>query len=429
MQAVVVHRGARDHYQLAAALQEAGLLNRLVTDLYWPADRLIGRAIERCAGARIRGKLRLRYEPLISSARAKLCLGSGAVSQAMAKVESIPFAWRRGAVRWADACLGRAAARLASQTGSALVSYSYYGYSAFTHCDAKAPKILFQLHPHPYSVRRILASERLRFPECEQSLAKEWELALPEEDFARLVAETTMADYWMTASSFTSQTLIENGVPAERIRTVPYGIDAEAFQPVRRDNSAGRERPLRLLFVGTINQRKGIKYLLDSMGLLNTSAVELMICGRVVDDLAIVKSAAGKVQVRPNVSAPELVAAYQWADLFVFPSLAEGFGHVLLEALASGVPIVATARTSAPDLISHGREGFIVPAGSAAALAEAIQAVLDHPSCLREMRVEARRTAEAFSWPRFRRDASSFVREVCADKTAQATRAIAMSHV
>ena len=141
---------------------------------------------------------------------------------------------------------------------------------------------------------------------------------------------------------------------------MPYGVDLEHYRPAERSTHRDSAGPLELLFVGRINQRKGLTYLLDALRLLNTDQLRLTICGRVVDDLSLFKSFGSQIQIRPSVSAEELVRAYQSADLFVFPSVAEGFGQVLLESLASGLPILSTTHTAAPDLIDSGVEGFIV---------------------------------------------------------------------
>ncbi|HXA52183.1 MAG TPA: glycosyltransferase, partial [Candidatus Acidoferrum sp.] len=78
-----------------------------------------------------------------------------------------------------------------------------------------------------------------------------------------------------------------------------------------------------------------------------------------------------------------------------------------------GLPIVSTERTAAPDLIRHGEQGFLVSAGSATAIAQQIDEVLRNRTRLSQMRIAARRTAESFSWVRFRRQTAQFVREVC----------------
>ena len=329
---------------------------------------------------------------------------------AISKVRAVPFDWKRDSIRWCDRRLGGRAGELASYRGAALLSYSYYGHSAFSHYKSDQPRILFQMHPHPERVRAILREERILHPECASSLDKEWELSLPEEDFNRLDKETKMAEYWLVASSFTKQTLVESGVPAERINVIPYGIDLQKFAP--RKTKRLRGKPLQLLFVGTIGQRKGIKYLLEALDLLPAGSVELSVCGRPVDDLEWLRNTTVPVRLYPSISARGLLEAYGASDIFVFPSLAEGFGHVLLEAMASGLPIISTKRTAAPDLIRQGKEGLIVEAGNVPELVGAIEHFLRHPEEIESMGQAARRRAEHFTWGQFRSGVAAAVQGI-----------------
>jgi glycosyltransferase involved in cell wall biosynthesis len=351
--------------------------------------------------ASLRRMLMARYAPGLSSSSVRQCSPSGPVSFLLDKLPGISFSRRQRAQRWTDAALGSDGGRLAEATNAKLLSYSYYGYHAFS--AYRRPGILFQVHPHPASVRRLLREELAAHPECRASLEKEWELALPEEDFERLTAETRMAAHLICASSFTRKTLIENGSPAGLIDVVPYGIDLEQFRPAPVKEQPESSQRFRLLFVGTINQRKGIKYLLETLRLLRSKQVELVVCGRVVDDLKIFEPFQSQVEIRPSVSFPELLRAYQEADLFVFPSVVEGFAQVLLEALSCGLPILSTTHTAAPDLIEDGIHGFVVEPRRPEFMAERIEWLIQNRSRLREMKYAARRRAEEFTWERFRR--------------------------
>ena len=396
---VVVHSGARDGYQLARALSEAGMLEALITDLFWPADLKWTRAIETILPKRLRSLILQRSDASLPSAEVRLCALAGSLTLLMDKLPGIPLSVRRRATRYADATLGRTAGRYATQRAAGLLSYSYYGYDAFTHYSR--PAILFQMHPHPVSMRRILTEELQANPDCAQSLQQEWELSLSEEDFLHLVRETTMASHYLVASSFTRETLAENGAARSSISVIPYGVDTNRFMPdARRRSPLGSK--LRLLFVGRINQRKGIKYLLQALRLLNRNDVHLTVCGRVVDGLELFRSFGDQVDVRPSVSAAELIAAYQSADMFVFPSVAEGFGLVLLEALACGLPILSTTCTAAPDLIENSSEGFVVEPRRPDLIADRIDWALNHRDEVVEMGHRARLCAEKFTWQRFR---------------------------
>lgn len=404
--AVVVHSGGRDHYQVAIAMAEAGLLDRLVTDVFFPADRPSARFLLQLLPDNVRELLLRRNHPELPSRLTDQCLRVGIRDLLLARLPRISLDTRRRSTRSADHILGKAAGRLARRHRSGLVTYSYYAYDAIQTFGG--PALLFQLHPHPATMRRLLRHELALHPDCTISLEQEWELALPEEDFERLVEEPRMASHILVASSFTRDSLVENGIPLQSISVIPYGVDLERFRPAER--VASPDPRLHLLFVGRINQRKGIKYLLQALRLLPPGLVRLTICGRVVDGLELFEPFVEQVQIRPSVSEAELLAAYQQADLFVFPSVAEGFGQVLLEALACGLPVLSTTHTAAPDLISSGVEGFVVEPGRPDLLAEHITWAAGHRPELERMRAAARARAEHFTWPRFRTAVASEVR-------------------
>ena len=394
--AVVVHAGARDAYQLALALSEAGLLETLVTDLFLPSNYTWVQRFAAKLSPSVADMLSRRSAAL-TSAEVRLNLLDGFRILALEKLPGIPLSIRRSTQRAADANLGRTAGKLARRKHAGLITYSYYGFDSIRAYGK--PSMLFQVHPHPATMRRILSEELAAHPDCAASLQQEWELALPEEDYNHLVDETSMASKYIVASSFTRASLVEHGANAADITVIPYGVDLQRFRPAA---TPPNNEKLELLFVGRINQRKGIKYLLQALSLLDSQQVHLTICGRVVDDLALFKPFADRITIRPSVSSADLIAAYQAADLFVFPSVAEGFAQVLLESLASGLPILSTTHTAAPDLIQDGVQGFITEPRRPDLLAGRIQWALDHRAGLTAMRAEARRCAESFTWQRFR---------------------------
>lgn len=395
---VVVHSGARDRYQVALGLSQAGLLQCLVTDFFWSEETPFRHWLAQRLPARVLSMLRQRSAPGLPPSQVKTCFTAAFAGFLLDKAQIIPYGVRRWFTRQADATLGRVAGRTARRTGSELLSYSYYAYNAFR--AAGRPGMLFQMHPHPETMRDLLLAEIAAHPDCAASLQQEWELNLPPADFQRLVDETTMPARSLTASSFTRRSLLDHGSAPERVAVAPYGIDLEKFHPDLKLARSTRQ-PLKLLFVGRINQRKGIKYLLQAIAAMPAAELELTVCGRVLDGLDLFEQAGARVRIRPSVSSEELVKAYQEADLFVLPSIAEGFGQVLLEALACGLPILATTHTAAPDLIQEGREGFVVEPRQPGQLADRIRWALEHREELLEMRTAARACAEQFPWSRF----------------------------
>lgn len=404
-------------------MADAGKLERLVTDIYWRPDSLAGRSLQGLLGSCTAKLLGAHAHAPVPSSLVTTCSASGWGSHVLDKIPYVPFSLRAQAARATDRTLGRTAGLLARRTGAALLSYSYYGHSAFEAAGPHTPRLLFQLHPHPRSMRQILRRELAAHPDCASSLEKEWELALAEDDFTRLCEEPQMAQHLIAASSFTRQTLIENGTDPERVYVAPYGVDLARFYPSAR--LPGAERALRILFVGTVNQRKGIKYLLEALQLLGTRHIELVIRGRAVDDLQMVRSMAPDADIRLSVGAGELLAAYQSCDLFVFPSIGEGFGHVLLEALASGLPVLSTTATAAPDLITEGVDGFVVEPRNAAQIAERLEWASVNREQLRDMRFAARAKAEQFTWQRFRNRVVEIVETALGEQIAGASEPFA----
>lgn len=379
--AVVALAGARDHYQLPLALQEGGLLQTLVTEFYWPP--------------RLPGPARLRS--------ARSCAGLTAVTlsgQACGAALLMHLTRRATLNRSMDRALGQKARAVALRENAALFCYSYYASEAFKpSSDPLRYRFLFQLHPHPRVTRRILQDEIERVPT--PSLVTELEMSLSDDAFDDLASEPHLANGWVVASSFTAQTLAEEGIPRQQIRVVPYGVENEQFTlRTRPPDLAG---PFTVIFVGSMIQRKGLSYLLDAARLLKTQHLSVVLCGRGQIDQALLDRYADlKLEIHIGLPYDRLIPRMQASDLFALPSLVEGFGHVILETMSCGLPVLATPHTSAPDIIEEGRHGFIVPVRSAEAIAEKLAWGLDHRAELAEMGRAAAYQARQFTWARFR---------------------------
>ena len=120
------------------------------------------------------------------------------------------------------------------------------------------------------------------------------------------------------------------------------------------------------------------------------------------------------ITVRPTIPRSELNAHYNCADVLVFPTLADGFGMVVTEAFANGLPVITTSRAGAADFVRHGENGLIVEAASAVALADSIEWCLGNRTTLAKMRDAARATAASWQWSDYRRALSDGLREMLA---------------
>lgn len=391
---MVAFAGARDGYQLPLALSEADLLEALVTDMYWPSDkRWFNTSLGKVIPAHF---VRSRFCTGLDSGNVRVSAGAWALS-VFGKV-----APRLGLNLYGDRILSRKAKLISLRKAAAMFCCSYYAYEAFRQVDERPRhRFLFQLHPHPKSVHNILVEEMKRTRVGEFSLKAEPDVALPKKNFDELSSEPHLANGWVVASTFTAQTLSEHGIPSEQIHVVPYGVDGGAFEERLRPPPI--DKPFTIIFVGSLVQRKGLSYLLDAVRIISSRTVRVILCGRGILDRGLIESYSDlNIEVNVGLGRVELVRQIHEADVFVLPSLAEGFGHVVLEALACGVPVIATPHTCAPDVIADGVHGFVVPIRDPEAIAERLSWGVDNRAELAAMGEAAAAQARRFTWERFR---------------------------
>ena len=185
----------------------------------------------------------------------------------------------------------------------------------------------------------------------------------------RELREYELADRITVPSRFVAQTFVEAGVPAEKIVQVPYGVALEAFEPPVEP----RDSRFRVLYVGNLSLRKGCHLLLEAFTRMRADRfrdAELHLVGPVAEEILpfLARYEAPNVHVHGRLPQSELVEHYQQATVFCLPSFEEGLAMVVPQAMACGLPIVATEATGAGELVSAGVEGHFVPAGDVEAL-------------------------------------------------------------
>ncbi|MEX0921657.1 MAG: glycosyltransferase family 4 protein [Rhodovibrionaceae bacterium] len=208
--------------------------------------------------------------------------------------------------------------------------------------------------------------------------------------------EVLLAERILAPSPYVRETLVEVGVAPERISLLPYGVDSVRFRPAEGCRGAG---PLRLLYVGQITQRKGLRYLLEAMRLLRDEEVELTLVGEIMVPQAALAPYRGLYRHLPNQPYHRIHEVFRDADVFVYPSLHEGSALAVYEALASGLPVVATHNTGA--VIADGQEGFLVPIRDPEAIAAALRRLCAEGALRARMAEAARRLAETYTWRRY----------------------------
>jgi glycosyltransferase involved in cell wall biosynthesis len=207
--------------------------------------------------------------------------------------------------------------------------------------------------------------------------------------------ELALADVIFVASSFTKKTLEKYSGNLPEIKVIPYGFpevsQIKEYQPLA-------DRKLKILFVGGLSQRKGISYLFEAVeGMQNE--VELTIVGhKAVSNCSALNSALEQHNWIPTLSHDRVLACMREHDVLVFPSLFEGFGLVITEAMSQGVPVITTDRTAGPDIIDNNKDGWIVPAGSSIAIKEVFAKILETPDIVEQFGIAAQQRAQTRPW-------------------------------
>jgi len=378
MKVVTCHAGARDGYNLSVALHQMGVLEKLVTDFYTPSL--------------IRQWLPQRHNVNLPSSKT-ISLWSTYIIQKYFTKDFL----------FTDKILSNKAFNVARKTRSNLFLTSYTAFEAFERAikeEETLSRLLFQIHPHPLTVKRILTDELKYSPEAEFSINAEHEMAVKTEMLSRLDKESHMATNIVVASQFTKDSLIENGIRSEKVLVIPYGVNTNNF-PAKLDYDQNT-RPLKILFVGQMVQRKGLSYLFQALKSFENKNFELTIVGRGRFDEKLLDKYRPFVEfnVVKSLTHQALIDCFHNHDVMVLPSLIEGFGHVILEAMSSGLPVICTTNTAGPDLFLSHNEGFIIPIRDSDAIVASLDQLLTDKSKLKSMGRSAAATARIFTWER-----------------------------
>jgi glycosyltransferase involved in cell wall biosynthesis len=208
----------------------------------------------------------------------------------------------------------------------------------------------------------------------------EWGLAFDGVDprvIEREQAEYAAADLITVPSAFAFDSFVRRGVPAAKLRLLPYGVNLQRFAPVAEPDP----NTFDLLFVGGMSLRKGLPYLLQAFVRLRHPRKSLSLAGvpspRLIERMRTLGLWSGDIRVLGHVPQPQLKALYSRSHALVLPSIEDGFGLVLAQAMACGCPVLASEHTGARDLYADGVEGYVVPMRDAAALAQRLQQLAD----------------------------------------------------
>jgi glycosyltransferase involved in cell wall biosynthesis len=296
----------------------------------------------------------------------------------------------------------RRVARGALSGAEGIYGYEFSALASFREAARRGLARIYEVpSPEHDFVEGLIEREIEQFPELDHGSRRYFRLRQKRRTDTRR-QEWALADLVIANSTFTRDSYAAAGLEVGKVRIVPLGAPQVCNSGTEGELSA--DAPLHVLWAGTFSIRKGAHYLLSAWRQLapERSAV-LQIFGANNLPSRLTADLARSIEFSRTIPRAALFERYRAADVLVFPTLCDGFGMVVTEAFAQGLPVITTPRAGAADLVRHGENGLIVPAGDAAALAAALEWCLSHRRELNSMRRAARETAARWQWCDFRK--------------------------
>ncbi len=358
---MMVQMGARRNYVYASQLEEAGLLQNLVTDVAWPADEPLSPFIMAIM------RIRPTFAGVVARRRVKSVprrrLRSSILPTLALSLKRVMHPER--AYVLADALLALIAGKRSLAATKVLINYHGNGGPLLGWAKKRGVKIVTDFIITPLYLE-IEHAERARWPGWEAQTTRQSTINFYRRKMSHLLA---ISDIYLCPSPGVIRDLgTLPGFDPEKVRLAPYGLSGVEIMPSKPEIG-------RILFVGEAGLRKGIPYLAEAATLLE---------GKYPDcQIFVVGHVGDKVRNRPEtvnlhflgpLDRAQVAREYARADLLCLPSLAEGSATTAFEAMANGLPIVTTA--SSGTMVEDGQEGFIVAERDGQALASAIEKIV-----------------------------------------------------
>ena len=369
--------GAREHYAVPRALLVSGMLGEFITDLWIRPGTLLHSWKKRLTG---------RFHPGLAGARIKapnVAALTFEFKASLARENGWKLISRRN--EWFQQHAVGQLENGSTNGNHTIFAYSYAAEEIFKFAKDRGWRtILGQIDPGP-------AEERIVADIDKTSAIKHdhWEPA-PVEYWKRWRNECALADQIVVNSEWSKEALLAEAIPAEKLRVIPVAYesstDAGSLQRLY-PRAFSAERPMRVLFLGQINLRKGVGQLLEAVELLSGENVEFWFVGPT--QIHVPQNLKLHPQVRWFGVAPrvEVASYYRDADVFIFPTLSDGFGLTQLEAQSWKLPVVASRNCG--EVVSNGINGVILEEVSGQAIADALMSLLRSPETLSGMSVRS----------------------------------------
>jgi glycosyltransferase involved in cell wall biosynthesis len=394
--------GAREHYAIPRALNKMNQLNCLITDSWISSQSIINKLPDN-----ILKNLRERFHPDVNQAQIFSFTESLIAFELQQKLLQTK-GWKKIIARndWFQKqtanLLKKQPSIFTKQSPICIFAYSYAALEIFRYAKSQGwHTILGQIDPAIIEEELVINLHQ----KYQQNISN-WQPA-PSQYWQNWQLECQLADQIIVNSQWSNIALQKTGISEKKIRIVPLAYESDqVIKNFTRNypSTFTQHRPLKVLFLGQVILRKGIIPLLESSKILRDYPLEFIIVG----SLGITKPSP---QEYPNVkwigSVPRSMTAdyYQEADLFIFPTLSDGFGLTQLEAQSWQLPIITSQFCG--EVVQDGINGLVLPAVTGETIAQALKFCLQHPQELQMFAENAQKTCDQFSLSNLQKELST----------------------
>lgn len=413
---IVAHPGRQHSFRVATALKKGGMLYKYATTVYNKDSSLLMRLVKLFLSKDNYQRAQRRKCTGISDDDVlQLCELDGLLLLALQRID-FTRALSNKYQRYISEKFQRKLARyIIKNNVDAVISYDVNSAILFGILKKEAPNvklIMDNAHPnrhylyHSYHENWGCVGEFCRTLEACGYLTDK----SGSEQYGK---EVRLADAHIVASSYSVKALQYDGIELDSIFRIPYGVDENKFLEPKRKYSNSK---IQVLFIGEVNQRKGIRQVLEAAKKIASNNIVFNIVGLGREYCSDLYEPYSKyVNFMGRVPFDELLNQLKTSHIFLFPTMGEGFGLVLLEAMAAGLPVITTANCGGADIVKEGENGFIIPVGDVDTIVGKIQWFMQNPESLKQMSVKAIETARCYTWEKYEKKICDSVKYIMAN--------------
>lgn len=414
MKILVCHPAQQHSYRLATALNRENMLYAYITTVYYKPGTYTEK-VSRVLKGKFQQKAKNRHCDEIDDLKViQFCEIEGLLKLLALNIKKFwPFYYKLK-YNTADRFAKKVARYAIKNNVDAVITYDDCSPILFEILEKEAPQIIRILDmsaANLHYMKKIYDKDTKIMPQFASRLHKEYAKVWNEQIMKRLLVEIEKSQYFLVASNFVTRSLEFSGVKDSQILLCPYGVDISEFYCKTYRNYQESDS-LEFIYVGGVKELKGISYLLEAFKQIPKDKARLTVIGAFNEEDEDIKPYINHVNFVGTVLHSEISKHLRNSDVFVFPSLGDGFGLAILEAMASGLPLIISENTGLSDQITNGLEGYVIPIQNTLAIIEKVEWYCDNKDKIKTMGKKARQLALTYTWDNYYKTVVSKIREV-----------------